>query len=200
MPIRDLLEIGERCAGAGSDCFRFGLATRLQEFIRGHDMHLSGALRNVNSRTLIHSVSDLLLTTAAMDVYEIRRHNLNVLRAEAESLKAIGDAMVRVVQARGKSDRAPDYQNVLSQHVGGKRMGAKMARLVEEAMKKSKGWMDTMQQADQTMEAKEAGQIAMNIAEADKREMWLSLGRALAQQGGAGNPYGGVPKGKKGTQ
>lgn len=101
-----------------------------------------------------------------MDVYEIRKSNLLLLEAETKSLKVIGDAMVRVVQNRGE-DRAPDYQNVLSQHKGKKRIGAQTARLIEEAMKKPQGWMDVLQ-VDQAMEAKEAGQIAMNIASVER--------------------------------
>jgi hypothetical protein len=134
-----------------------------------------------------------------MDVYEIRRRNLLVLEAEADSLKAIGDAMVRVVQEREASDRAPDYPNVLSQHKGGKRIGSSLARLIEEAMKKPNGWMDVLQ-VDAAMEAKEAGQIAMNIENAEMRESWLSMGRVLAAKGGKPSPslpFGDLPPGGK---
>lgn len=137
-----------------------------------------------------------------MDVYAIRKHNLLVLEAEAKSLKAIGDAMVRVVQAREpERDRAPDYQNVLSQHKGKKQIGAKMARLMEEAMGKPKGWMDSLQSAEveQAMDAKEAAQIAMNIPP-ELREGWLQHGRLLAErnpQTSSGNPFGPIPRGGK---
>jgi hypothetical protein len=137
-----------------------------------------------------------------MDIQEIRLSNLRMLEAEAQSLKAIGEAMVRVVQARGRSDRAPDYPNVLSQYKGGKPIGTRMARLIEEAMKKEKGWMDSLQSGkiDEAMDAKEAGQIAMNIATAEEREIWLSMGRALAAKNGkasAALPFPKVPKGGK---
>lgn len=149
---------------------------------------------------LTPDLSGPLLNDVDMDVYEIRKANLLFLEAEAKSLKAIGDAMIRKVQESDPGERAPDYPNVLSQHKGKKPIGFKMARLIEDAMGKGKGWMDQLQtgQIEQAMEAKEAGQIAMNIEEADKREAWLSMGRALAKKKGPGNPYLDVPKGGKG--
>lgn len=121
-----------------------------------------------------------------MEIHEIRRANLLILEAEALSLKAIGDAMIQVVQGRSPADKPPpSYPNVLSQYKGGKPMGSKIARLIEEAMKKPKGWMDALRQADEAMESKEAGQIAMNIADVELRELWLSTGRAYAARGAA---------------
>lgn len=140
-----------------------------------------------------------------MDVYEIRKQNLLLLEAEHLSLKAIGDAMVRVVQRREPGERAPDYPNVLSQHKGKKPMGARMARLIEEAMGKPNGWMDSLQTVDVAMEAREASQVYMNIPE-EHRAAWLSMGRTLAEKNptrSSGNPFGDVPKGgrkKGGTQ
>lgn len=136
-----------------------------------------------------------------MDVYEIRRRNLDVLLAETESLKAIGDAIRRTKQRLEPQAATRDYANVLSQIKGGKNMGAKLARDVEAGMGKPKGWMDVAQfrAVDQTMEAKEAAQLAMNMSEED-REHWLRTGRLLAQTAkrGPGNPFGNTPKG--GTQ
>lgn len=125
-----------------------------------------------------------------MDVYDIRKKKLLLLEAEAASLKAIGDAMVRTLQRRGE-DRAPDYQNVLSQHKGKKPIGQRMARLIEEAMDKPRGWMDTLADVDHRVDATEASHIAMNITDVGKREAWLSLGRALTSPAKSpGNPYG----------
>lgn len=153
----------------------------------------------VNSESLTQRVSLLLSNSWAMDVYEIRKHNLRILEAEAESLKAIGDAMIRVVQERSPADKPPpNYPNVLSQHKGDKPMGAKIARLVEEAMGKPKGWMDALQEVDTHMDAKEAGQIAMNIPDLAKREAWLSMGRTLtSQEQSQALPFGPIPKGGK---
>lgn len=135
-----------------------------------------------------------------MDVYEIRKHNLLLLEAEHASLKAIGDAMVRVVQRRDQGERAPDYPNVLSQHKGKKPMGPKIARLIEDAVGKPRGWMDALRAGDEAMESKEAAQIAMNIADADLRELWLSTGRAYAARGAQPSqaaPFAGVRRGGK---
>lgn len=165
----------------------------------------------VNSNVLIPWISGLLSNDGTMDVYEIRKHNLLVLEAEAASLKAIGEAMVAALQRRSPSERAPDYPNVLSQHKGQKRMGAKIARLIEEAMAKPKGWMDSLQSAEveTALEAKEAAQIAMNIEEGPLRDGWLQHGRLLAEKNpkkSSGSPFGDIPKGgdkpkrKGGTQ
>jgi len=137
-----------------------------------------------------------------MDVYEIRRHNLRVLEAEAVSLKAIGEAMIVALQKRTPGERAPDYPNVLSQHKGKKPMGPKIARLIEEAMGKPKGWMDSLQSAEieSAMEAKEAAQIAMNIEEGPLRDGWLQHGRLLAEKNpkkSSGSPFGALPRGGK---
>lgn len=136
-----------------------------------------------------------------MHVYEIRKRNLLVLlEAEKKSLKVIADAMVAVVQRKDPArDRAPDYQNVLSKHKGGKRMGYKVARLMEEAMGKPEGWMDRLQEAEieASMQSKEAAQLADNMTE-EKRELWLQLGRTFAQENpkrSAGNPFGDIPRG-----
>jgi hypothetical protein len=135
-----------------------------------------------------------------MDVYEIRKLNLLSLLAGAErtSLKAIGEAMVQIVQQRGL-DRAPDYPNVLSQHKGKKRIGAQMARLIEEAVGKPRGWMDALQTVDIAMEAREAAQVYMNMVP-EQRDAWLSMGRALAAKdakAGPGLPFGDIPPGGK---
>jgi hypothetical protein len=143
-----------------------------------------------------------MLSNAVMDVYEIRRRNLDVLLAETESLKAIGDAIRLAKQKIDPAAAERDYANVLSQIKGGKHMGAKLARDVEAGMGKPQGWMDTaqFQIADEAMEAKEAGQLAMNMKPED-RDHWLKTGRLLAQNNpkrGPGNPFGNTPKG--GTQ
>lgn len=163
-------------------------------------MHISDSLMFVNSNPLTPSVSVLLSNVGGMDVYEIRKHNLLVLEAEAASLKAIGDAMVAALQRRAPSERAPDYPNVLSQHKGKKPMGQKIARLIEEAMGKPKGWMDALQSAEveAAIEAKEAAQIAMNIEPGPLRDGWLQHGRLLAEKNPkktAGSPFGDIPRG-----
>lgn len=140
-----------------------------------------------------------------MDVYETRRRNLDVLKAEGHSLAAIGDAMRRAKQVVDIRNAEKDYANVLSQIRGGKNMGAKFARDVEQAMGKPEGWMDQPQfeAVDQAMEAKEAGQIIMGM-DPDTRAATMLLLRGLGAKGpkGEGNPFGDVPKGgpKKGTQ
>lgn len=195
MPVSDLLEVRQCGAGPNGERLSRGLAVGFQKFESGHSSNLSVSLRNVNTKVLTQWVSYLLLNGRSMDVYEIRKNNLLLLEAETKSLRVIGDAMIRVVQRRGE-DRAPDYQNVLSQHKGKKPIGAQTARLIEEAMKKPKGWMDVLQ-VDQAMEAKEAAQIAMNMS-AEARESWLSLGRKLAAQSGtpgAALPFGDIPTG-----
>ena len=199
MPISDLFEVRERCAASGSERLDFGVAPRLHEFEGGHTPNLSGSLIDVNTNSLTPLVSGLLSNTLTMDVYGIRRANLLVLEAETQSLKTIAAAMTQVVQRREQSDRAPDYQNVLSQHKGKKPIGAKIARLMEEAMGKPKGWMDTLQasEVEQTMDAKEAAQIALNIPP-ELREGWLQHGRLLAEKNpkrSQGNPFGDIPKG-----
>lgn len=140
-----------------------------------------------------------------MDVHEIRRRNLDVLQAEAETFEAIGEAMRRV-RALDPTSAEKDYANVLSQIRGGSRnMGSKIARHVEEAMGKPKGWMDNPQfeAVDQIMEAKEASQIIMSM-EPELRAAAMAVLRGLGSKGekGEGNPFGDVPKGgrPKGTQ
>ena len=143
----------------------------------------------------------MMLSNGVMDVYEIRRRNLDVLIAEAESLKAIGDAIRRAKSGVDPSAAEKDYANVLSQIKNGKNMGAKMARDIESGMGKPTGWMDVAQfrAVDQTMEAKEAGQLAMNMSDED-REAWLKHGRLLVRNSGRGpgNPF--PDKGSGGTQ
>jgi hypothetical protein len=142
-----------------------------------------------------------LLLNAAVDALEdiqtIRRKNLDVLVAEAQSVRAIAGAML--ARFPGETGHAPDYANVLSQYRGKKPMGDKFARKLEEAMGKARGWMDRLHEVDQVMEVKEAGQIAMSM-DPEKRANWLNIGRALIDQGAkpsGATPFPGVPKGGK---
>jgi hypothetical protein len=131
------------------------------------------------------------------DIQAIRRKNLDVLIADAQSIRAIADAMLR--RFPGQDGRAPpDYANSLSQYRGKKPMGGKFARKVEESMGKARGWMDRIHEVDEAMEMKEAGQIAMGIADPGSRATWLNLGRALMDVGAKpseATPFPGVPKG-----
>ena len=77
---------------------------------------------------------------------------------------------------------------------------AAIARLIEDAVGKPRGWMDALRAGDEAMESKEAAQIAMNIADADLRELWLSTGRAYAARGAQPSqaaPFAGVRRGGK---
>lgn len=137
------------------------------------------------------------LSNGGMDVYEIRRRNLDVLKAEADTFAAIGDAMRRA-KADDPTAAGKDYANVLSQIKGGKNMGGKMARDLEVAMSKPRGWMDIpqFQAIDEAMEAKEAGQIVMSL-EPEVRAAAMTMLRNLGAKGpkGASNPFGDLPKG-----
>lgn len=126
-----------------------------------------------------------MLSNARMTagVVKTRQAKLEMLIAEAGSIKAIGEAMRRAAAAQGDVKAAEkDYANVVSQLKGGKQIGHKIARLLEASMGKPEGWLDDLLAIDQAMEAKEAGQIAMNMKE-DRRELWLQMGRAWAAEG-----------------
>jgi hypothetical protein len=139
-----------------------------------------------------------LLFALRMDIKEIRRANLDVLKAEARSFQAIEKAMLD--RFPGDPQKGPPrYANTLSQVRNGKPMGDKLARKIEEAMGKDRGWMDTLHRVDETMEGKEAAQLAMGM-DPEKRENWLKLGRALVDQDakpGVNTPFPRVPKGGK---
>lgn len=131
-----------------------------------------------------------------MDITEIRRRNLTVLEAEFHTLKAIGELMAKSAPVERAS---ANYANVLSQYKGAKKMGDKFARNLEASVGKARGWMDTPQfkAVEDTMEAIEAGQLAMNMA-AEDRDAWLRHGRLLAQQNpkrSIANPFGDLPPG-----
>ena len=131
-----------------------------------------------------------------MEIAEIRLRNLSVLEAQFRTLKAIGDLMSRSAPAEKVG---ANYANMLSQYKGAKKMGDKFARNLEASVGKMRGWMDTpqFQAADTAMEAIEAGQLVMNMAQAD-RDAWLRHGRLLAQQNAKrspGNPFGDLPPG-----
>lgn len=153
----------------------------------------------VNSALRMPGIS-VLLFNWAMDVYEIRRRNIDVLLAEAESLKAIGEAIRRVKAADPKAATA-DYANTLSQYKGGKRMGRAFAQDLEDGMGKPRGWMDHAQfeAAELSLEAKEAGQIIMNMDPA-KRAFHMELLRRENESNprkSAASPFGPLPKGGK---
>lgn len=150
----------------------------------------------VNSISRTQCVSIPLSNSTMADVLETRLVKLNVLIAEAGSLKAIGDAMRR---AAAKSDpRAieKNYENVLSQHRGGKPIGHRIARLLETSMGKPKGWMDTLQEAELSLLAKEAGQILMAM-KPEQQDFAMKFLRTLNESSpqGPNNPFPGVPKG-----
>lgn len=73
-----------------------------------------------------------LFLAKRMDIREVRRQNLIALRSEKGSVRALADLI----------DTDPNY---LSQILGGKGrhfMGHTLARRLESALKKPKGWMD----------------------------------------------------------
>ncbi len=158
-------------------------------------------LIDVNSGLRIPAVSNLLCN-GDMEITEIRRRNLLVLEAEAESLAVLGEALRTAKQAAKPGPDAADYANYLSQIKGGSRdMGNKIARFLEGGMGKRRGWMDTphFEMVDEAMEAKEAAQLAMSMKIED-REAWMKHGRLLAEQNpkkSDANPFGSIPKGGK---
>jgi hypothetical protein len=127
-----------------------------------------------------------------MDVYEIRRRNLDVLKAEAESFVAIADAMRRAKQDVDPASAEKDYANVLSQIKGGKQMGSQFARDIEVAMEKPFGWMDW----PQFEEAYEAAQIIMMMSN-DDRAHWLRILRTWRDTKPPSDPFSPIPKGGK---
>lgn len=90
--------------------------------------------------------------------------------------------------------------SVLSQIKNGSRnMGDELARKVEAALDKEKGWMDHPQfrMSDVSIQQAEAAQIAEAL-DPSEREAWLKHGRLLVQSkapaGTAANPFGDVAR------
>lgn len=150
----------------------------------------------VNSDSRIPIVSGLLSNAGMVkDVgaTATRRAKLEILIAEAGSLEAIGEAMRVAAARRGDKDAAvKNYANYVSQLRGDKAIGNKTARLLEDSMGKEPGWLDALQldAIDKIMEAKESAQLAANMS-AEKRALWLQIGRAWAGEGppNAGRPF-----------
>lgn len=156
----------------------------------------------VNSAARIPSISSLL-SNGEVEIAEIRRRNLDVLEAEAESLEAIGDAM-RAKDPTQTGGDLPNYANYLSQVRGGTRnMGTRFARKLEAGMGKPKGWMDVAQfeAAELSLEGKEAGQIITGMDTAE-RAQWMKMLR-LANEANpkksAASPFGPIPRGGEPT-
>lgn len=152
--------------------------------------------------TFVNSIPRIPLAVEAefnswMDVYEIRRRNLDVLKAEAETFVAIADAMRRAKQGANPPEAADgDYANVLSQIKGRHRnMGTQVARDIEVAMEKPFGWMDW----PHFEAAYEVAQIMMEM-DADDRAHWMRVLRAWrdakpSPQTGPTDPFEPIPKG-----
>lgn len=138
-----------------------------------------------------------------MESHEIRQRNIDVLEAEYGSLKAIGDAMREKLGAKDPKAAEKNYENVLSQVRNGKPMGKRFARDMEAALGKEKGWMDVAQfrQAELDIDAKEAGQILMQMSKdgrEDERSAFMQMLRATGSRSpkaSAANPFPRVPKG-----
>lgn len=127
-----------------------------------------------------------------MDIKEIRRENLNGLIGASEG------KIARLARATGQDP------STLSQIKNGHRdMGHDIARSLEAALEKPKGWMDHRQfvTGDDTVIANELMQIREGLS-AEDLEAWLKHGRLLMknQPRGPNNPFGNAPKPKGGTQ
>lgn len=139
-----------------------------------------------------------LLSNAAMDVYDIRRLNLDVLLAEAESMKALGEAIRKIKLEEGDPKAATaDYANVISQYKGKKRMGRPFALTLERAMSRDRGWMDRLEEIDVLMIGKEAGQIITAMTP-EKQAFYMELLRRENESNPnktKASPFGPIPRG-----
>lgn len=141
-----------------------------------------------------------------VDIDDTRRRNLELLIAEAGSIKSLGEAMRTAMQDTDPDAASKDYANTISQYRGKKPMGRDFARDLEIAMGKPKNWMDVLQPdaAENAVVGKEAAQIVMGL-EPDDQEAAMRMLRAFQkkQPKGPNNPFGDVPKPKgrkRGTQ
>jgi hypothetical protein len=152
----------------------------------------------VNSISRIPVISKALSNIAVDELLD----KADILEAEAKSLEAIAEAM-RAEDARlnpepiaGKAP--PNYANVLSQiRTKSRNMGDKLARKVEAAMKKPKNWMDQLQEAEVSLEGKEAGQIVTAMSATD-REVAMRILRTMNEANpkkSAASPFGPIPRG-----
>lgn len=134
----------------------------------------------VNSRARVAAASAGLFN-GCVDNKTIRRENLLGLLKQRKY-----DA--DFARAYDLSDR------LISQIKNGTReMGDDLARKMEKAMGKPKGWMDSLQfrSAEDELGAQEAMQILQGLT-AEDRDAWMKHGRLLSQKGpkGPGNPFG----------
>lgn len=122
--------------------------------------------------------------------HAIRRDNLLGLIA------MFGDGTITAF-----ADRTGTNAAHLSQIKNGVRnMGNRLARKIEVALDKPKGWMDHPQfrQSEATLDQLEAAQIVGALkARPDELDAWLRHGRLLVESlapKGAANPFGTVPR------
>lgn len=136
-----------------------------------------------------------------VDVYEVRRRNLEILIAGAGSVKELGERMRRHIMKTYPDAATKDYPNTLSQHRGGKPMGARFARKLEESVGRPKNWMDVLQPdpAERSVLGREAAQIVTGLDPEDQ-DVAMRVLRSLQKRKGPNHPYGAPDKEKGGSQ
>jgi phage repressor protein C with HTH and peptisase S24 domain len=133
MTMSDLGEIFDVGPGRLSDCFGTVPALGVEKCFGIHSaMHDSNLLLFVNSKLLIRDPSNLL-SNARMDIKEIRRHNLQLLSSEFNTMEEFAAAC-------GYEDG--NYCRQLA--TGHRKMGDKTARKIEAARNRPVGWMDQL--------------------------------------------------------
>lgn len=136
-----------------------------------------------------------------VNVYEVRRRNLEILIAGAGSVKELGERMRAHAQKSDPGAVTKDYANTLSQYRNDKPMGARFARNLEESVGRPKNWMDVLQPdpAEKSVLGREAAQIVMSL-EPEDQEAAMRVLRSMQRKKGPNNPYAEEPKRKGGTQ
>ena len=128
-----------------------------------------------------------------VDVYAIRRRNLEILIAGAGGVKQLGERMLEWQQRKSPGEEPKDYPNALSQYKTGKNMGARFARNLEEAVSRPKNWMDMLQPDPAGLLGMEAQQIVDSL-EPEDQEAAMRVLRHMQKKNGRSNPFRDVPK------
>jgi len=160
--------LGDQLAGAtkgrGERCGRSTLGEIGVEF---HAAYLSDTLRTVNSGLLRHGRSASLFNAPMKTIEEIRRERLLELIDEVGSIAALNAALGLL--PRDSTLSQIKNQSKESKTTKPRGMGSTMARKLEEALKKPRGWMDsdpelvrrlTVLEWDVDMERKAASPLA----------------------------------------